>query len=172
MIISFSLENFGPIKERQTLSFEAEKTTDLEDYYVAEPIRGLRLLKMALIYGPNASGKTTILNALQFLVDLMLLPLPKKTDKLDFAPFLFDIATPQQDSVLALDFVAGGVRYSYEVAFDQQAVTREVLYAYKPNKSLVFRRTTDMAKQLPIITFGAKIQIDKVAIKVLEANTL
>lgn len=65
MLINFSIQNFGSIKEEQTLSFESDKSEHLENYYVIST-NGLRLLKFALIYGANASGKTIILNALQF----------------------------------------------------------------------------------------------------------
>ena len=34
MIVNFSIQNFGSIKEKQTLSFEADKSNQLEDYYV------------------------------------------------------------------------------------------------------------------------------------------
>ncbi len=78
MIISFDIKNFGSIRGKQTLSFEAEKTRHLEDFYVTK-IKKLRLLKIALIYGANASGKTTILKALDFLRDLVLEPVDKKT---------------------------------------------------------------------------------------------
>lgn len=70
MIINFSVKNFGSIKEKQTLSFLANKSDHLEDYYIIEPIKGLRLNKLALIYGANASGKTTVLKALDFLRDM------------------------------------------------------------------------------------------------------
>lgn len=56
MIIKFSVQNFGSIKDEQILSFEADKSEHLEDYYII-PINGLRLLKLGLIYGANASGK-------------------------------------------------------------------------------------------------------------------
>ena len=66
MIINFSIQNFGSIKDRQTLSFEADNSTHLEDAYVIK-LGGHRILKLALIYGANASGKTTVLKALNFL---------------------------------------------------------------------------------------------------------
>ena len=34
LIINFSIQNFGSIKDRQTLSFEADNSTHLEDAYV------------------------------------------------------------------------------------------------------------------------------------------
>ncbi|WP_445750259.1 AAA family ATPase [Polaribacter sp.] len=77
MIINFSVQNFGSIKDKQTLSFEADKSTHLEDAYIVN-FGGQRILKLALIYGANASGKTTILKALDFLRDIVLEPERKK----------------------------------------------------------------------------------------------
>lgn len=172
MIISFSVQNFGSIKERQTLSFEASKSKDLEDYYVIQAPNGMRLLKLALIYGANASGKTTILKALDFLRHLITKPLTQKNDLLNFEPFLFDSEMPKQPSWMALDFFAEGTRYYYEVEFTKTAVLHEELYFYQPNKAKVFHRTTDLDKQLTSIEFGNKIKVDKVAKEVLEGNTL
>ena len=77
MLVNFSIQNFGSIKDKQTLSFEADKSEHLEDYYVINT-NGRRLLKLGLIYGANASGKTTILKALDFLRTLVLKPKNQK----------------------------------------------------------------------------------------------
>lgn len=171
MIINFSIQNFGSIKDRQTLSFEATKTDHLEDTFVIH-VGGLRLLKLALIYGPNASGKTTILKALDFLRDLVLQPEDKKTDKLDFEPFLFDLKTPEETSKLTIEFIHKDVKYLYDVEFIKKAIVKEELYFYKPNKANLFKRSTDLSNQYTNISFGNKIKIDKASENALEANTL
>jgi len=171
MIINFSVQNFGSIKDKQTLTFEADKSEHLEDYYVINA-GGLRLLKMALIYGANASGKTTVLKALEFLRVLVLDPEPKKTRTLAFEPFLFDPNTPQQNSILSIEFVANTIRYYYEVEFNKKAIVSELLNCYHPNKSNVFKRNTDLHNQLTEIKFGNKIKVDKTSERNLEANTL
>ena len=171
MIINFNIKNFGSVKEQQTLSFEADRTKHLEDFYVAK-IGNRRLLKIALIYGANASGKTTILKALDFLRDLVLEPADKKTDKLDFYPFLFDETTKNENTVLSIEFIQNNIKYFYEVEFCQQAVVKETLLFYKPKKAIVFDRTTNLQNQFTEIKFGRKIQIDKITLKTLEANTL
>lgn len=174
MIINFSIQNFGPIKEKQTLSFEADKGKHLEEYYVMEPIPGLRLLKLALIYGANASGKSSILKALDFLRNMVLEPLKKKTDTLNFEPFLFDPITPSEDSMLSIEFLQNKIRYYYEVEFNKKAIIQEELKFYNPNKKSIFKRTTDIEKQLTKITFKNKeqIKIEKTAKDTLESNTL
>ena len=172
MIINFSIENFGSVKDKQELSFEADKSTQLEDYYILPSVGELRLLKLGLIYGANASGKTTILKALDFLRDIVLEPEDKKTEPLDFNPFLFDAKTPNSNSTLTLDFIQNEIRYYYEVEFNKKAIIREELYFYNPNKANVFKRITDINKQFTQITFGSKIKKDKTFEKTLEANTL
>lgn len=171
MIISFSIQNFSSIKDKQTLSFEADKSSHLEDYYVIST-NGMRLLKLALIYGANASGKTTVLKALDFLRNIVLTPKVQKTDEMDFEPFLFDSETPHLPSILSIDFLQNDVRYSYEVEFTKKVVLREELYFFKPKKANVFIRTTNVEKQFSSITFGSKIKINKTFGRTLEANTL
>lgn len=171
MIVNFSIQNFGSIKDKQTLSFEADASEHLEDTYVV-PAAGKRLLKLALIYGANASGKTTVLKALDFLRDLVVNPKEKKTDILDFSPYLFDANTPEQSTELTIEFVQEEVCYEYGVTFTRQAVISEVLYRDAPEKKLVYKRTTDIEEQLTKINFGNLIALDKSAQQVLELNTL
>lgn len=172
MIVNFSVQNFGSIKDKQTLSFEADKSTHLEDHYIITATGGLRLLKLALIYGANASGKTTILKAMEFLREIVLEPAEKKTDSLEFNPFLFDSETPKQNSIISIDFIQNEVRYFYEVELNKNAISREELNFFNPNKANVFKRTTDIDKQFTEITFGSKIKKDKTFEKTLESNTL
>lgn len=171
MIINFSVQNFGSIKDKQTLSFEADKSTHLEEAYVIN-FGKQRILKLALIYGANASGKTTILKALDFLRDIVLEPESKKTEELDFNPFLFDPNTPKQNSIISIEFVQNGIKFFYEVEFFKKAIVSEEMNFYNPNKANIYKRKTNLSKQFTEITFGSKISKDKTFEKNLEANTL
>ncbi len=171
MILNFSIENFGSIKEEQTLSFEADKSSHLEDTYVIN-IGKYRVLKLALIYGANASGKTTILKAIEFLRNIVLFPKLKKTEELNFLPFLFDAKTPQQPSVISIEFLQNEIKYFYKIEFSTQAILSEELYFYNPKKANVFKRKTNLQKQLTEITFGSKIFISEFAKNTLKTNTL
>jgi AAA15 family ATPase/GTPase len=171
MIINFSVQNFGSIKEKQNLSFEADKSTHLEDAYVVN-CGGERILKLALIYGANASGKTTILKALDFLRNLVLEPERKKTFELEFNPFLFDLNTPKQNSIISIEFFHNDIKYFYEIEFFKKAIVSEVLYFHNPKKANVFKRKTNLINQFTEIAFGSKISTDKVFEKTLQANTL
>lgn len=172
MILNFSIQNFGSIKDKQTLSFEADKSDHLEEAYVTR-CGGRRILKLALLYGANASGKTTVLKALDFLRQLVIDPKSKKTDRLDFEPYLFDPDTPKQPTVLSIEFIRNEVRYAYRVEFTQEAVVAEELYAYyTPNKARIYQRTTDLERQFVEIKFGSKMTKSKAVKQSLTANTL
>lgn len=171
MIINFSVSNFGSIRELQTLSFEAEKSDNLENYYVINE-SGYRLLKLALIYGANASGKTSILRALDFIRDLVVEPESKKNNTLKFEPFLFDDVSKNSLTTLTLEFLQAGKKYLYEIELTKKYITKELLYVYDTRKSLVYKRETNIEKQFTQISFGSKFTVDKSFRKTLEANTL
>jgi AAA15 family ATPase/GTPase len=171
MIINFSVQNFGSIKDKQILSFEADKSKHLEDYFVIN-INGLRLLKLGLIYGANASGKTTILKALDFLRLLILNPKGKKTETFNFESFKFDKKTFCQNTVFEIEFIQNEVRYCYEVELNKSAIVREELFAYSQKKYNVFNRTTDLDNEATNIKFGNKVNIDKVTEQQFENITL
>jgi AAA15 family ATPase/GTPase len=177
MIIEFSVENFASFKDRQTLSFEAAKGEHLADYYLVKKGKML-LLKLVLLYGANASGKTNLLKALAMLRQLAVWPAEKKTTPLSFEPFLFDQATPQGPSRLAISFWQGDKQYDYQVAFTRQAILTERLDQHYPNakgtyiQAKVYSRTTDLAQQLTSIEFGSTVGLEQAARKALEVNTL
>lgn len=173
MIIDLSIRNFGPIKDEQTLSFEATKDMRLENYYVVEALPNLRLLKCAIIYEPNASGKSTIVEAIEFLRDLVLHPEDQKNNNLDFNPFLFDDASRDATSVIALSFVHNAIRYSYKVEFTTRCIISERLYYYpKGRQADLFVRTTDVHSQTSQVQFGSTVKVTSKDLIVLNGNTL
>ncbi len=172
VIVNFSVENYRSIKNRVTLSFEASNFKDLEDYFVIHAGKDLRLLKLGLIYGANASGKTTLLKSITFLRELILKPLEKKNETIGFSPFLFDEGSKNKNTFFSIEFIQGEVKYLYHLELNTTSIVFEELYYYHPNKALVFRRTTDESKQLSHIEFGRKMKVDKYHKATLEANTL
>lgn len=174
MIVNFLVQNFRSIKDKIHLSFEATKSDDLEEYYVNNvgADRNIRLLKLGLIYGANASGKTTVLEALDFLRDIVIDPFEKKTEQFKYKPFLFDDRTVNENTFFTIEFIQNNIKYLYEVELNANAIVKEKMYFYNPNKALVYERITDESKQLAKINFGSKIKINKEHKSILEANTL
>ena len=69
MIQEIKIKNFLSFKEEVTFSFEATKDSFAEEYQVVEVAKGVRLLRFAMIYGANASGKSNLLNVFHFYIN-------------------------------------------------------------------------------------------------------
>src|ERR1700744_4889421 len=170
MIHYLKISNFGPIAEEVEINFEV---TDLQnDPYEVQMPDGRRLLKLAYIYGANASGKTTILKAFDFLRLLFLKPLLNKSRSLEYDPFLFSELADRPTN-MELSFYCEGVRYVYEVSFNPERIIFERLLHFQSAKpSRVFARETDSENRVSYIQFGSSIKVPAREKDLLESNTL
>ena len=65
MLIDFTVENYRSFAEPQTLSLIASKDSSHPEHVVEQG--SFKLLKSAAIYGSNASGKSNLLRAFDFM---------------------------------------------------------------------------------------------------------
>lgn len=172
MINYIKIYNFGPIRKEIELNFEATGEEGSPIYEVGMK-DGRKLLKLAYIYGPNASGKTTILRAIDFLRRLWLEPLYNKDHELDYDPFLFQ-PDPQQDpSTIEMAFYANDMRHIYRVTFFKGSVQTEKMVVYRTNQPTeLFSRTTDLEKRLSNVEFGTAVKGSAGALAALGTATL
>lgn len=70
MLKRFSVENFSSFRQEQSLDLTASRTEVLPDH-VTE-FKNVKLLKSAIIYGANASGKSNLIKAIDFAKDVIL----------------------------------------------------------------------------------------------------
>jgi AAA15 family ATPase/GTPase len=76
MIVEFSVKNFRSVKELQTLSFAAtslkssEQSGEVDDNNIVEE-EGTSILKTVGIYGANASGKSNIVKAIEYFIQVI-----------------------------------------------------------------------------------------------------
>ncbi len=171
MVLEFSFSNFGPVKEKVTLSFEATNDDTLHNYYVSELRDGTKILKLGMVYGPNASGKTTILNALQLLRDLVMKPLDQKTDQIKYKKHLLGKA-PKKNTEFNLIFYLNDIKYDYKISFNNSHISKEILNYY-PNdvQALFYKREYD--GKVSNIKFGGTVEeVNSKDEKRLEANTI
>lgn len=130
------------------------------------------MLKLIFLYGANASGKTTFLKGIEFLRDIVLEPLEKRNEEIEFKQFMFDENSRKANSFIEVSFVTSGKKYVYSLTFNNTYIVKESLIVYNPNKSVVFERVTDEIKQLSTIKFGSKLKVGKEVSNTLINNTL
>lgn len=67
MLIQFNFKNFKSFREEATLDLSAAKVTEFSDRVVT--VGSEKILPVAAIYGANASGKSNIYNAFEYMSD-------------------------------------------------------------------------------------------------------
>lgn len=126
-IIEFSIENFKAFRDKATFSMVSRKN-DLHSFKSNEEY----LLKTSLIYGPNASGKTSILDAFAVMRRLMHLsaniPENQGNATLPYLPFLGSENSQTQPTsfevVFSLQGKYDGV-YRYSFSFSKDHIVSE-----------------------------------------------
>jgi uncharacterized protein len=137
MLVEFSVENYRSIQEKQTLSMvAAEDETMLDSNTFPVPNNDdLRLVTSAAIYGPNASGKSNLLKAIQVLKNLVINSASRMQigDKLPVEPFRLNSESAKNPSSFEVIFIHEKIRYEYGVSLNRERVFEEWLIAY-PNE--------------------------------------
>lgn len=136
MLLQFSIKNYRTFKDRAKLSLIAsnyDKDTRESDNIFTDLNIGMRILKSAVIYGANASGKSKLLEALSFMRHFVINSSKdsQKGDKIDIEPFLLSSETENEPSEFETVFTNNGVLYRYGFEATENAVVSEWLY-YKP----------------------------------------
>jgi hypothetical protein len=139
MLIEFSVENFRSFLSRQTLGLTANAKDDHLGRNVASTGQDIDgVLRSAVIYGPNAAGKSNLLRALQTLQLLVVnsAVATQEGQALPVSPFLLDKASADRPCEFGIVFVADdATRYEYFCALTSQRVEKEWLVAYPKGRS-------------------------------------
>lgn len=127
MLIAFAVENHRSIRERQVLNLEATSDDHLTESRVLEA-DGLRLLRSVAIYGPNASGKSNVLDAMMTMRQLVLAATPRSDEQeISVEPFRLSRKAAGQPTTFECTFLLEGARYRYGFAADKKRVHEEWL---------------------------------------------
>jgi hypothetical protein len=141
MLIQFSVENYRSILDRQTLNMSASKYfKELEQLntFDAGAIEQVpRLLRSSVVYGPNASGKSTLVNALDFMRDRVINSAKESqaNEEIEVTPFKLTAASRAGESEFEVAFIEEGVRYQYGFRCNRQRFTEEWLFAYPEGRT-------------------------------------
>ncbi|MDR1981567.1 MAG: ATP-binding protein [Tannerellaceae bacterium] len=173
MIAEFRVKNFYSVKTEQILSFEPTSDTFKGDEYCINVKDSVKILKIAMIYGANASGKTNILMALSFFRDLMIgIPIDK-TEEIGFSPFLLDSESRNDKTEMAMSFYLESERYTLSIVFDNDRIYTEKLDFYPGTQPAnLYYRSYNPETDSTEITFGNKLKINKNGQLIITGNTI
>ena len=145
MLLEFTVGNFLSFKDKKTFSLEAGGISEHKENVVKEG--KYKVLRSAVIYGANSSGKSNFIKALDFMVttikDSSKL---NSADKLKTKPFLLNTETENEPSFFEILFIEEGNRYRYGFELDNNKIHNEWFYVLNVNskkEALYFVRNNE-----------------------------
>ena len=141
MIQEIKIKNFLSFKDEVKFSFEASNDKFAEDSQVVKINDNTRLLRFAIVYGYNASGKSNLLSVFDFLYDFWFYKPKDVFEETGDIPFKFDKQSTQEASSIELVFFVEDTKYWYQLELDERQVYLEKLSYYKSTQpTLLFER--------------------------------
>lgn len=154
MIQEFSVENFLSFRDKVTIDFLATGEQHLMEELTYEVRPGHRILRMAMIYGANASGKTNLLKAIEAVWYLLYESRNTEDQSLSmYHPFRLDDGRPTS---LEMIFWIGDTKYRYVAKFSEKEILYEKLeYTTESGRlSLLYEREKNQE-----IEFGSTLKM-------------
>jgi len=172
MVSEFKVKNYLSFKNEQVLSFEATADKYLQEYHCIDVNPDEKILRVALIYGANASGKSNLLLAIDFMREISL-KAKNRNEKTGFIPFSFDKITKQEPGFFEISLYLKGVKYIYSILLDENIIYEEKL-VYYPGKqpAIIFHRQYHENNKDYVLKTGSTIKINPIELAVLKSNTL
>ncbi|MBP3618110.1 MAG: ATP-binding protein [Lachnospiraceae bacterium] len=134
MLIQFSFKNFKSFREEATLDLSAAKMTEFSERVVS--VGNEKILPVAAIYGANASGKSNIYNAFEYMSEYVVNSFKygdeeEKFEEFRPTPFSFDSTSANAESSFEVYFTLPGDKsertYNYGFCVNREGVTEEWL---------------------------------------------
>lgn len=145
MLAQFRLKNFMSIRDEQIFSLVAVSGLKEQEKLLTENMvaasENLDLLRSAVVYGANASGKSNLLRAIEFFINTITLSPPTGSAVSSYSPFVLDQKSPGEPTLLEAVFVIDQVVYRYGFEVQQQAVVAEWLFIRRRQETYVFERS-------------------------------
>lgn len=138
MLLEFKCSNHRSIKEKVNFSMIAGKDSTSE--HLLKEFGSFRILRSAVIYGANGSGKSNFISALSFMRDLVSNSIHHQPGQGIFqAPH--KLSVKEAPSEYSIQFVRNDIRYAYGFSVKQNLIQDEYLYYFPKGRPVkIFER--------------------------------
>jgi len=139
MLIRFRFRNFKSFKDEATIDFVASKITEYSEHLITAGKE--KCLPVVAVYGANASGKSTVYQAFEYMSEYVINSFKfggdedsKKTSDFEYMKppaFLFESASSKQESLFEVTYTEPNDNsfklYNYGFTVNSQGITKEWL---------------------------------------------
>ena len=141
MLQQFSVENFLSFQNRGVLHLQPGRGTKKKEHRV-EPFKGTMVLKTAALFGPNASGKSNFVEAIDLAKRLVIVGTPAETP-IEHRPFRLNSVNKQSDTTFIFRILTCGKNYEYGFSYNAEQISHEwLLVLTRKTEYVVFDRHT------------------------------
>ncbi len=139
MLLEFRVRNFRSIRDEQAFSLVASGGDEelAETHLTPTGLKGQpNAVRSAVVYGPNASGKSTLLFALNYMRAVVAesAAIIQPGQIYNVQPFRLDEGFVKEPTRFEITFLLGGVRHQYAFAMTPQRIVSESLLVYRSAK--------------------------------------
>ena len=170
MIQELKIRNYKSFRDEVELSFEP---SDNDRYNsVVEMPDGVKLLRFAVVLGANASGKSNLLDGVEFLRRFWNTLPSTNDDGTDVQPFLLRKDALLFDTEFELKFYVDRIRYWYKLKVNPEKVCHESLYVYLSNRPTKVFCREDVNGVSKLNFNPAVVKLSQAEIEVMTMNCL
>ncbi|SFD25140.1 AAA family ATPase [Clostridium uliginosum] len=133
MLIQFNFKNFKSFKDDSSLDMTATSITEHSYNLICSGDE--KYIKTAAIYGANASGKSSVIQAFKFMQTWVILSFKKSAENKDIPikRFAFDSEALKEPAEFEVFFKFNNNEYQYGFSLDNKKIIEEWLYFKKDN---------------------------------------
>lgn len=144
MLIQYSVENYKSIKNEIVINFRADPKYRNSSWVCHERTGASGIYKCVGFVGPNASGKTNIIESLFFAIKFIQRTIYRKeSEKINVQNFMMDTKWSQRPSCFEFIFIHNKTKYVYGFSVTQNEIIEEYLIEYcLENQKVIFDRTS------------------------------
>lgn len=162
MLLEFHVKNFRSIRDEQVLSLVASKDIALADTHLMPTgVKSLsKAVRSAVVYGPNASGKSNLLQALAYMRAVVAesATVVQAGQTYNVQPFRLDANATKQPTEFEITFVEADIRYQYGFSMTPERIIDEWLLVYRaPKPQQWFSRRFDADNKTYHYDFSAHL---------------
>ncbi len=144
MLLEYNFKNFKSFKDLNTLSMIGVKSFKEHEPDNIINVNNDKILKTAVIYGNNASGKSNLVKGLQSMKEMVKSSfrdaLLEKNSSFQIEKFLLNTEAENSPSLFEVIFIYENIKYRYGFEIGNKAVLKEWLYYTSSKETPLFVR--------------------------------
>lgn len=162
MLVQFKIKNFGPFRNEAVFDMRAIKSYKEHPYNLIQESEKASFLKVAAVYGANASGKSNFVDAYSAFLNIVKRSFSGKNKEdgesvlsANYNPFLFNESSAAAETEFEGTFHLNKTEYRFGFSYDATNIHYEWLY----RKSLdTGRQTTILERSPDQLVLGASVR--------------